>query len=106
MSELVRFVARCRYLNGLIVVDRVITDFNGDVTLWSVYYIKGLIKYRIGSLIEARSAFERSLYFNTAFEPARQELAKVNQIMEEHGSITIRFNKKNMEKSNNQKSLD
>ena len=82
-------------------VERAIGDFDGDVTLWSAYFIKGLIKFRTGSLIEARSAFERSLYFNTGFEPARLELTKVNKIIEEHGSITIRFNKKNTERSNN-----
>lgn len=72
-------------------IEQAINDFNGDLTFWSLFYFKGLIKFRIGSLLEARSAFEQSLYYWPDFEPARQKLAEVNDIIEKHDRVMIKL---------------
>jgi len=72
-------------------IDQSIIDFNGDLTLWSVYFYKGLINFRIGSLLEARSAFEQSLYYWPYFEPAKQKLAEINDIIEKHDRVMIKL---------------
>ncbi|MFC1531967.1 O-antigen ligase family protein [Thermodesulfobacteriota bacterium] len=72
-------------------IERAITDFNGDITMWSAYFLKGLIKFRVGSLLEARVAFEKALYYNPNFEPAKQKLAEVNKVLEKHDSVMIKF---------------
>lgn len=79
------------YLTAGEFVERAIMCFNGDVTLWSAYYIKGLIQFRMGHIPEARSAFETSLYYHPYFTPAREKLSEVKKLMEEHDSVTIKF---------------
>jgi O-antigen ligase len=71
--------------------ERTIINFNGDLTKWSVYYGKGLLKYRMGSLFEARDAFEKALYYYPLFEPAQKQLKKVNKVIKEHKEIKIRL---------------
>ena len=72
-------------------IDRSIIDFNGDLTLWTVYFYKGLINFKIGSLLEARKAFEQSLYYWPYFEPAQQRLAEVNDIINKHDRVMIKL---------------
>ena len=72
-------------------IERVITDFNGDLTLWSVYYIKGVINFRMGSLFEARAAFEKSLYYYPLFEPAIKNLKEVKDVIKNHDKVLIKF---------------
>ncbi|MFC1866630.1 O-antigen ligase family protein [Thermodesulfobacteriota bacterium] len=72
-------------------VERAITDFNGNITLWSAWFIKGLVKFRMGSVLEARKAFKKSLYYNPTFQPAQQQLAKVEKVLEEHDSVMIKL---------------
>ena len=72
-------------------IDRSIVDFNGDLTLWSVYFYKGLINYRIGSLLEARFDFEKCLYYWPHFELAKKKLAEVNDIIEKHDRVMIKL---------------
>ncbi|MBW2033474.1 MAG: hypothetical protein JRI94_07760, partial [Deltaproteobacteria bacterium] len=38
-------------------LDRAIVNFNGDLTRWSVYFTDGLLKYQMGSILEAEDAF-------------------------------------------------
>ena len=71
--------------------ERAIIDFNGDITSWSLYFVKGLLKYQAGSLLEAKAAFEKSLYYNPTFNLARQKLAEVEKVLKEHDRVLIRF---------------
>ncbi|MCD4716162.1 MAG: O-antigen ligase family protein [Desulfobacterales bacterium] len=71
--------------------ERAIINFNGDLTKWSVYYGKGLLKYRMGSLFEARSAFEKSIYYYPLFKPANEKLKEVNKVLKDHKQIMIKL---------------
>jgi O-antigen ligase len=71
--------------------ERAIINFNGDLTKWSVYYGKGLLKYRMGSLFEARNAFEKSVYYYPLFKPADEKLKEVNKVLKEHKQIMIKL---------------
>lgn len=72
-------------------IERAIIDFNGDVTRWSIYFIKGLLKFQMGNLFDAKAAFEKSLYFNPEFSLARQKLNEVNKVIKEHDRVLIKF---------------
>lgn len=72
-------------------LDRVILDYNGDITRWSVFYLKGVVKFQSGSLFEAREAFEQAIYYNPEFHPARQKLEEVNQVIKDHDRVMIKF---------------
>ncbi len=72
-------------------LERVVIDFNGDLTRWSVYFMKGLLKFRMGSLFEARDAFEKSLYYNPNFSPAREKLKEVKKVLKDHDSVLIKL---------------
>ncbi|MGD2126669.1 MAG: tetratricopeptide repeat protein, partial [Desulfobacteraceae bacterium] len=72
-------------------IEKAIVDFNGDVTGWSVYYMKGLLAYRTGSLFEARAAFEKALYYNPTFERARKKLEQVNKVIRDHDKVLIKL---------------
>ncbi len=72
-------------------LERVILDYNGDITRWSVFYLKGMVKFQSGSLFEAREAFERAIYYNPEFEPAQQQLKEVNQVIKDHDRVMIKF---------------
>lgn len=71
--------------------ERSIIDFNGDVTLYSAYYFKGLIKYRMGIILEAKEAFEKALYYNPTLEEAGEMLSKINEVLKKHDSVTIKL---------------
>jgi len=72
-------------------IERATIDFNGDITRWSVYFMKGLLTFQMGSLFEARAAFEKSLYYNPTFDLARQKLGEVNKILKDHDKVLIKF---------------
>jgi O-antigen ligase len=63
-------------------VEQAIVDFDGDLTLWSIWYLKGVIEYQKGSLLGAQAAFEKALYYYPLFEPARVNLKEVNAMIE------------------------
>ncbi len=72
-------------------IERAIIDYNGDITRWAVFYLKGILKFQSGSLFEARAAFEKSLYYNPEFDIARQKLSEVNQVIKDHDRVMIKF---------------
>lgn len=72
-------------------IEKTLVDFNGDITMWSIYFIKGLIKFQMGSLVEAQRSFQKALYFNPTFEPAQQKLAEVQQVIKDHDKVLIKF---------------
>ncbi len=72
-------------------IERSIIDYNGDITRWAAFYLKGILKLQTGSLFEARQAFEKSLYYNPEFDLARQKLHEVNEIIKNHDRVMIKF---------------
>jgi tetratricopeptide (TPR) repeat protein len=72
-------------------IERAIVDFNGDITRWSIYHIKGLLKLQMGSFLEAKAAFEKSLYYNPTYAPSEQKLAEVNKVIKDHDKVIIKF---------------
>ena len=76
-------------------LDRAIVNFNGDLTRWSVHFTDGLLKYRMGSILEAEDAFAKSIYYNPEFKPAQERLKKVKKILKTHDRITIKLHRKN-----------
>ena len=72
-------------------VEKVIINFNGDLTLWSVYYQKGIIKYRVGSILEARKSFKKSLYYYPLFKPAQEKLKEIEEIIKKHDRVVIKL---------------
>jgi len=85
MNALRNFPEAGKYL------ERAILDFNGDITRWSVFFMKGMLKFQSGALFEAREAFEQALYFNPEFQPARQKLEEVNQVIKTHDRVMIKI---------------
>jgi len=79
------------YLKASDYVGRAINDFNGDVTLYSVHYLEGLINFRMGSLFEARKSFEKALYYNPTMKQASERLSEVMKIIKDHDRVTIRY---------------
>jgi tetratricopeptide (TPR) repeat protein len=64
-------------------LEKAINHFNGDIVEWAFYDIKGHLKLQLGSLLEAKAAFERALYLYPEDEKAQQGLAVVNKILAE-----------------------
>lgn len=71
--------------------ERAIADFNGDVTKWAAYYIKGLLKFQKGSIKEAKTAFEKCLFYNPTFKAAEIKLNEVNNVLKKHDKILIKL---------------
>jgi tetratricopeptide (TPR) repeat protein len=72
-------------------IEMAIIDFNGDITRWSVYFIKGLLKFQMGNLFDAQAAFEKARYYNPTFKPAEQKLAEVKKVIKEHDQVLIKI---------------
>ncbi len=79
------------YVKAGMFFDRVITGFNGDLSLWSVYYGNGLLKMRTGHLYEARDAFQKAIYYNPNDIQARKKLDEVKRILKKHDRVIIKF---------------
>jgi O-antigen ligase len=65
--------------------------FNGDVTAWSLDYLEGVLRLKMGSLFEARRALKSSLRFFPRYDLAQQQLQEVERIFETHDRMTIRL---------------
>jgi O-antigen ligase len=72
-------------------IERATHDYNGDIIRWSLYFVKGLLKYQAGSLFEAQAAFEKALYYNPEFVEAAQKLEEVKKVIQEHDKVLIKF---------------
>lgn len=72
-------------------LERATIDYNGDITYYSLHYMKGLLKLRTGNLLEARTAFQQALYYNPAFAEARAELEKVQAVLRDTDRVVIKF---------------
>lgn len=73
------------------LLERAIHLFNGDVTKWSLYYLKGQLALQTGAILESKAAFERSLYYNPLFGEAKEKLHEVNKVIQEHDKVMIKF---------------
>lgn len=71
-------------IKALYYNERAIMDFNGDITLWSIYYINGLLKFNMGNLVEAKAAFEESLFYNPIYDPAKNYLEKTEEMIRDY----------------------
>jgi tetratricopeptide (TPR) repeat protein len=72
-------------------IERATHNYNGDIIRWSLYYMKGLLKFQAGSLFEAQAAFEKALYYNPEFTEAGQKLEEVKKVIKEHDKVLIKF---------------
>jgi O-antigen ligase len=63
-------------------LSRAIADFNGDVTMWGLHYIRGMARLRQRDPFGARAAFIKARYYNPNFEPAHRKLAQVEKLIE------------------------
>jgi O-antigen ligase len=72
-------------------VERAINNFNGDVTRWSPFYMKGILKHSLGSLYEARRAFKEAITYNPNFTQAHQKLEEVEKILKDHDKVLIKL---------------
>ncbi len=72
-------------------IERAIIDYNGDITRWTLFFLKGLLKFQSGSLFEAQKAFKDTIYLNPEFEPAHEKLKEVNQVIKDHDRVMIKF---------------
>ena len=66
-------------------------DFNGDLIKWVLHYIRGLLRFRVGSLFEANREFKMALYYYPYYEPAQEKLEEVEKIIKENDKLTIRL---------------
>jgi tetratricopeptide (TPR) repeat protein len=72
-------------------VERAIINFNGDVTRWSPFYMKGILKHSLGSLYEARRAYREAVYYNPNFTEARRKLKELEKILKDHDKVLIKL---------------
>ena len=73
------------------LLERALHLFNGDATLWSLYYLKGQLALQTGAMMEAKAAFEKSLYYNPLYREAQEKLEEVNKVIKEHDRVMIKF---------------
>ena len=66
-------------------------NFNGDLIKWILHYFRGLLRFRVGSLFEARNEFKKALYYYPYYEPAQKKLEEVEKIIRENDRLTIRL---------------
>jgi len=45
----------------------------------------------MGSILEAKDAFEKSIYYNPEFKPAHEKLKEVQDLLKKHDRITIKI---------------
>ena len=79
------------YVQASDYFERALIGFNGDLTLWSVHYARGVLAYRAGHLFEARSAFQKAIHYYPLFTAAKTKLAKINRILDTHSQIIIKL---------------
>ncbi len=72
-------------------LEKVIVNFNGDLTLWSVYWIKGLLDLQEANVIAARASFYRSMRYFPFFEEAFLKAKEMEDVIKNHDSILVRL---------------
>lgn len=73
------------------LLERAVHRFNGDATMWSLYYLKGQLAFQTGAVVEAKAALEKSLYYNPLYREAQEKLEEVNKLIKDHDRVTIKF---------------
>jgi len=63
------------------LAENIIERFDGETPLWSAYYNLGIVKHAMGKPEEAKKAYHQSLYYLPTYQPAIDELRKVEKIM-------------------------
>lgn len=72
-------------------VDDALRHYNGDIVMWSLHYMRGIYRLQLGSIMEAREAFDTALYYNPEFGEARARLEETERIIREHDRVLVRF---------------
>lgn len=78
-------------VRGRDYLERVVVNFNGDLTLWSVYWIKGLLDLQEANVIAARASFYRSLRYFPFFEEAFLKAKEMEDVIKNNDSILVRL---------------
>jgi tetratricopeptide (TPR) repeat protein len=73
------------------LLERAVHLFNGDVTKWSLYYLKGQLAFQTGAIMEAKASLEKSLQYNPLYTEAKEKLDEVNKVIKEHDRVMIKF---------------
>ena len=79
-SQLYMNVLR-NYVSAEEYIYRATINSNGDLSMWDLYFVKGMMKFHLQSLHEARSAFQKSLYFNPTFVPSHKMLKELERLI-------------------------
>jgi len=73
------------------LLEQAVHHFNGDATKWALYYLKGQLAFQTGAILEAKTAFEKSLQYNPLYKEARDKLDEVNKVIKDNDKVTIKF---------------
>jgi len=73
------------------LLEQAVHHFNGDVTKWSLYYLKGQLAFQTGAIMESKAALEKSLQYNPLHKEAKEKLDEVNKVLKEHDRVMIKF---------------
>ena len=73
------------------LLNKALVDFNGDITIWSIYYMKGLHDMQLGNVLMARESFLKTLYYCPTFKPGIVKFIEVNDIISKNDKIVIRL---------------
>jgi len=73
------------------LLERAVHLFNGDVTKWSLYYLKGQLAFQTGAIMESKAALEKSLQYNPLYKEAKEMLEELNKVIKEHDKVLIKF---------------
>jgi O-antigen ligase len=81
-------------------VEKSIIDFNGDVTMYSIWFMKGLISANTGNLFKAKAALEKALYYYPTYVQAKKYLAQINNAIEKNKAVKANISTKANTKTN------
>ena len=63
-------------------IDQAIFYHNGDMTMWSVWYLRGNIKSQLRDIEGSKVSYEKSIYYNPEFGPAKKNLESILTFLE------------------------
>ena len=64
---------------------------NGDIVIWGILGLQGLLHFQSGDVRGAKLSFERANWYYPEFEPAKKGLEQVNKILSENSQILIKL---------------
>lgn len=76
------FYSRFNAAMATVYLEQAIWLQNGDLTDYSLWYMRGMTKYVSGQIWDAKLALERAQFFYPLFVDIKQQLDRVNKIIE------------------------